>query len=132
MLMQLVYASRPFGFDAPTLAGILLSARRRNPALDVTGALLCRADLYLQLLEGPPAAIERLYDDIRRDDRHIEVTELVRRTVAERMFPGWAMRDDPAEGVMWSPDAVHQGAPTSVGDAEVLAIFQRLAADPSL
>jgi hypothetical protein len=41
---QLIYTSRPFGFDAGTLDDILISARRHNRANGITGALICRAD----------------------------------------------------------------------------------------
>jgi len=57
-LIQLVYASKPFGFDTATLNAILSDARRLNPANAITGALICREDLYLQLLEGPEPAVE--------------------------------------------------------------------------
>ena len=56
-MKQLIYRSEPFGFDRATLAGILMTARRNNRRDDITGALLCRSDLYLQLIEGPEAAI---------------------------------------------------------------------------
>ncbi len=46
-LMQLIYASTPFGFDNTTLNKILSVARRRNAQDQITGALVCRADLYL-------------------------------------------------------------------------------------
>jgi len=129
-LLQLTYASRPFGFDASTLAGILLDARRWNAREGITGALICRDDLYLQLLEGPEAAVEALYVRIRRDDRHIEVRPLTRRTIADddRLFGAWAMRDDPADPLVWSREAVHNGAAEQASEAEVLAIFRKLAA----
>ena len=50
--MQLIYASRPFGYDELTLVGILASARRNNERDGITGALICREDLFVQLLEG--------------------------------------------------------------------------------
>lgn len=126
-LLQLTYASRPFGFDAGMLAGILIDARRCNARDGITGALICRDDLYLQLLEGPPDAVEAAYARILQDDRHIEVRELTRRLVADRMFGAWAMRDDPAASWIWSRDEVHDGAAEQASEAEVLAIFQRLA-----
>jgi Sensors of blue-light using FAD len=58
-LLQLIYASTPFGFDNPTLNQILSVARRNNARDDVTGALICRADIYMQLLEGPCAAVTK-------------------------------------------------------------------------
>ena len=126
-LLQLSYASRPFGFDSAMLAGILIDARRCNSRDGITGALICREDLYLQLLEGPEAAVEAAYRRILRDDRHIEVRPLTRRRVADRLFGAWAMRDDPAQSWVWSREAVHNGAAETATEAEVLAIFTRLA-----
>ena len=50
-MIQLIYASRPFDFDEGTLAAILTVARGCNERDGITGALICRSDLYLQLLE---------------------------------------------------------------------------------
>lgn len=129
--LQLVYASRPFGFDAGTLISILFKARARNAEADVTGCLICRHDIYLQLLEGPADSVTRIYKKIREDDRHVEVTELVRRGVPERMFGKWAMRDDPVQSWMWSSEEIAAGAVEKTTPEEVLAIFQRLAQEPS-
>ena len=126
-MLQLTYASRPFGFDAAALAGILIDARRCNARDQITGALICRDDLYLQLLEGPAEAVEAAYDRIRRDDRHIEVRRLTRRLVVDRLFGAWAMRDDPAQSWVWSREAVHNGAAEQATEAEIIAIFGRLA-----
>ena len=51
-LIQIIYMSQPFGYDEAMLAGILLDARRCNKRDGITGALVCRHDIYLQLLEG--------------------------------------------------------------------------------
>lgn len=126
-LLQLVYASRPFGFDAATLISILFKARAKNAKADVTGCLICRDDLYLQLLEGPADQVADIYSKIRQDDRHVEVTELVRQDVTEWMFGKWAMRDDPVHSWMWTREQIDAGAMNSVTATEVLEIFQRLA-----
>ena len=126
-LLQLTYASRPLGFDGAMLAGILIDARRCNARDQITGALICRDDLYLQLLEGPDQAVEAAYDRIRRDDRHIEVRPLTRRRVSDRLFGAWAMRDDPAQSWIWTRDEVHEGAAERASEADVMAIFERLA-----
>jgi hypothetical protein len=126
-LIQLVYASRPFGFDEATLSAILMDARRANARDDITGALIVRHDLFLQLLEGPRDKVAAAYQRIRRDDRHVEVTRLVERPIEARMFPGWAMRDDPAQSWVWSIEAVNDGAIERTDQAEVLGFFQRLA-----
>lgn len=133
MLLQLTYASRPFGFEANILSSILIEARRCNARDGITGALICRNDLYLQLLEGPEQAVERTYARICADDRHIEVRGLTRRMIADdaRMFGAWAMRDDPAASWVWSRAEVEAGVPERASEGEVLGMFQRLPAmDP--
>jgi len=87
MMKQLIYRSRPFGFGNAVLADILLTARRNNRRDGITGALICRHDLHLQLSEGPPASIDALYAQIKVDDRHCDVQLLLMDEVAERMFP---------------------------------------------
>lgn len=129
-VMQLVYASRPFGFGDSALNGILIQARRNNARDDVTGALICRADLYLQLLEGPQGAVEAAFDRIAPDDRHLEVNCLVRGPAERRLFPDWAMRDDPARSWMWSPKAVAAGALAGATREEIVGIFERVASEP--
>jgi hypothetical protein len=129
--LQLVYASRPFGFDAGKLIDILFKARAWNAKADVTGCLICRDDIYLQLLEGPAENVTRIYKKILEDDRHVEVTQLVRRGVPERMFGKWAMRDDPVQSWMWSRDEIDAGAVNKATPEEVLAIFRRLAEESS-
>jgi Sensors of blue-light using FAD len=128
-LVQLIYSSEPFGFDEAMLGGILVQARRNNPALGITGCLVCRQDLYLQLLEGEDDAIEALYARIEKDDRHLAVSLLSRQTVSARMFPDWAMRDDPARSWLWSADAVAKGAARAASPLELQAIFGRIAAE---
>ena len=128
MLLQLVYASRPFGFDASTLTNILFDARRCNTRDGITGALICRDDLFLQLLEGPEQAVEAAYARICADDRHVEVRKLVRRKIGdhERLFGAWAMRDDPAASWVWSREEVDAGVPESSSEDEVLEMFRKL------
>jgi len=126
-LLQVVYASRPFGFDQSMLSNILMDARRANARDDITGALIARQDLYLQLLEGPEARVRDAYDRIAGDDRHLEVTPLVDRRVSARMFPGWAMRDDPAESWVWTAEEVREGAIERATEDEVIGFFTRMA-----
>lgn len=128
-LFQIVYSSQPFGFDASVLDDILTISRARNGRDDITGTLICRADMYLQLIEGPEAAIEATYQRIKSDDRHLEINMLVSRFVTDRLFPKWAMRDDPARSWMWTQQEVAAGAITAATPSQVLAIFERLASE---
>ena len=128
--LQLIYVSQSFGFDSATLAGILLDARRCNMRDGITGSLICRADLYLQLLEGPGEVVEACFARIGQDDRHLNVRLISHESGRERLFPHWAMRDDPARSWMWSAADVAAGAADSATADEVLAIFQRIAREP--
>jgi hypothetical protein len=128
MLTQLIYWSQPFGFDDAMLNGILIQARRNNGRNGLTGALIVRHDLYLQLLEGPAAAVDATFGRIRQDNRHLAVTLISRAEVPRRMFPEWSMRDDPAQSWLWTAKEVEGGALERATPAEVRAVFERLAA----
>lgn len=127
-LTQLIYYSQPFGFDDAMLNGILSDARRCNQRDDITGALVCRADVYLQLIEGPSTAVGAAFDRISQDDRHVDVRLLSRRDVSERLFPGWSMRDDPGHTWLWSREEVAGGALSRATEPELSAVFARVIA----
>jgi len=126
-MLELVYASRPFGYDNLTLYDILSVARQNNKRDGITGALVCREDLYLQLLEGPADAVTAAYKRIIHDGRHSEITKLSSTTKTDRLFPEWAMRDDPARSWMWTVAEVRAGAVERASSDEVRNVFFRLA-----
>jgi hypothetical protein len=125
---RIIYRSQPFGFDTAMLAGILSAARRNNPRYGITGALVCRHDLYLQLIEGPADAIDALYAQICEDDRHFDMRLLLSEDMGERMFPAWAMLDDTAPSQFWSAEDVAAGTLEAASPEELRAPFVRLAA----
>jgi len=109
-LHQIIYSSQPFGYDAAILSGVLLDARRCNERDEITGALICRRDTYLQLLEGHEAAVHSAFERISRDDRHVGVALRISEPVAERMFGDWAMLHDPSKSWLWTEQDVANGA----------------------
>jgi Sensors of blue-light using FAD len=123
---RLIYRSQPFGFDTAILAGILSGARRNNPKWGITGALICRHDVYLQLIEGPSDPIETLYSRILQDDRHLDVRLLLKDEMNNRLFPAWAMLDDEAPSLFWSAEDVAEGALEAASPDTLLAPFIRL------
>ncbi|MBT8412289.1 MAG: BLUF domain-containing protein [Octadecabacter sp.] len=125
---QIIYASQPFGYDDSTLGAILLDARRCNKRDGITGALVCRPDIYLQLLEGPDAAVEAAYGRISRDDRHANINRLVDQTVTDRMLGQWEMLHDPATSWLWSAEDVADGALERATPEDITAVFRSLEA----
>ncbi len=130
-LTQLIYTSRPFGFDDLGLMNILLVSRHNNERDSITGSLICREDIYLQLLEGPRAAVSSTYARILHDDRHAEVVLLWAGDLQERLFPAWFMRHDPVQSWMWTPQQVRAGAVTEASAEDIRKIFVRLASSTS-
>jgi blue light- and temperature-responsive anti-repressor len=95
-LYKLVYCSRNRiqGSNAEVtseLQTILSSARRNNPALGLTGALLYNEGNFAQVLEGPLKSVERIFEMIQRDPRHSEVTVVHNDPATGRDFPEWSM-----------------------------------------
>jgi hypothetical protein len=125
-LFRVIYTSRPFGFDAGTLTSILMEARRANVRDGITGALICRADIYLQWLEGPEQQVKKALERIERDDRHLEVKVHVAEKVSERKFGEWAMLHDPAATWTWSQGDVADGAVERATPEEITGFFTQL------
>jgi hypothetical protein len=100
-IFQLMYvstASWPPNNDE--LAAILDVSRAKNRRLDVTGLLLYIDQSFLQILEGPEAAVMEIFRPIERDRRHFGIRVLVQQYVAERLFGEWSMGFD-----RWTRDA---------------------------
>ena len=126
-MQQIIYASRPFGYDGAILSSILAQSRVRNAQNDITGALICRPDIYMQLLEGPTGKVENLFDRIQNDDRHVEVQLLVRGKIEDRLFPEWAMKHDPAVTWLWTPQEIRGGALEKASAREIRSVFVKSA-----
>ena len=124
-LKHVIYISRPTHFDHLVLEDILTKSRSNNPAIGVTGNLIYHADLFLQLLEGPPLAVHKLYQTILADNRHADIVNLRDETFSRRLFASWAMRDDPVKTWMWTRDEVSKGILNDLGSEDAMNIFTR-------
>jgi hypothetical protein len=125
-VFRTVYSSRPFGFDTGTLSSILSDARRLNTRDGITGALICRHDIYLQWLEGPEAQVRACLSRIARDDRHVDMLVHVTESVPDRLFADWSMLHDPAATWIWTPEQVAADARETASPRDVKAFFLRL------
>jgi hypothetical protein len=91
-LIHCIYSSAAVpGFEERDLPGILDVSRWNNQRLGVTGMLLYVQGSFFQVLEGPAASVDPLYESITRDARHTRVTCIIREAIARRTFPDWTM-----------------------------------------
>ncbi len=73
------------------LSAILLQSRQHNKKADITGVLLCLHGRIIQVLEGGEGSLNLLYDRIKQDDRHTNVTTLINQPIDRRLFSSWNM-----------------------------------------
>lgn len=108
-LLVIVYVSSAVPMlSRRSLARLLARSRAYNQAHDITGVLLYHDGCFMQALEGPPIAVEDLFDRIKRDPRHRGVIELCREPAGQREFPFWPMvlaPDFRALGLTWAGQA---------------------------
>lgn len=91
-IREVVYQSRAIdSFHPDQLAGLLEQCRRNNREANLTGLLLYHAGDFLQVLEGPPEEVERVFKIIRADPRHYRVNIILDRTQPRRSFSEWEM-----------------------------------------
>ena len=139
MLVRLMYASRATGaVDPDAMQSILRQCKDNNPPLGITG-LLCHCNtsaVFMQVLEGGRAAVNRLYLTIAQDPRHTDVMLLSYEEIPERRFAGWAMgqvnlaRLNPALLLKYSATPVLD--PYSMSGPVSLAMFGELVATASI
>lgn len=91
-LLQVAYmSSAARSWSQDELLAALTQFRARNLAHGITGMLLHFDGNFLQVLEGPAAAVGDLLARIMRDPRHHGFLELLRRPLRQREFDGWSM-----------------------------------------
>ena len=93
LYQRLIYRSRAVATQDrdKVLSQILDVANRHNRAHGITGALTLYDDCFIQVIEGPPAQIDRLMAILECDPRHRDVQVLGRWAASHRLFGGWAM-----------------------------------------
>ncbi|MBX2850820.1 MAG: BLUF domain-containing protein [Phycisphaeraceae bacterium] len=66
-------------------------AALNNAQQSITGLLLYGSGHYLQVLEGNPTSLKRLYDRISKDTRHMSCDVLYEHKRVVKLFPKWNM-----------------------------------------
>lgn len=101
-MRRVVYRSRYVG-DTPLADAEQIRSRsgRYNRSAGITGLLWCGGSTFLQVIEGPTAAVDALFERIAGDRRHDAVSVLFDAAVDERLFENWSVAlaafDDPAD-----------------------------------
>lgn len=91
-LFRLIYLSHATKeFSSEELQELLRGSRERNDLSHITGLLIYLRDNFLQVLEGPRAEVERLYQNLLTDSRHEQLEILIQGQVNERLFSEWSM-----------------------------------------
>jgi hypothetical protein len=92
MLAHLSYTSRRTPLCAEQeIERILASAAHHNPQLGITGVLIYSDEKFFQYMEGEYRAIVTLYDKIKLDPRHTDVTLLSMGPIKVKGFTNWSM-----------------------------------------
>jgi hypothetical protein len=73
------------------LENLLAVSRTRNLQRGITGLLLFRDGIFIQVLEGETAAVQLVYRLICQDPRHHSPVKLLEEPISSRRFPGWSM-----------------------------------------
>lgn len=73
------------------LQNILDTAILNNAANDITGCLIYHNSCFVQILEGNESDLMQLFEKIKEDPRHKEVTLLWENDVDKRTFDNWNM-----------------------------------------
>lgn len=101
-LQHISYISR---LSDPVTIGDLIADmehfRTKNLTLGITGCIAFEGERIMQILEGPQAAVDGLFETIRTDPRHREVIELERKPIDRMSFRHWGMVRRPIADVVF-------------------------------
>ena len=138
-MAYLSFATRRFRSNCDQeIQHILEQARTHNSDKGITGQLVYRSGIFLQLLEGDKTEITSLLGRILLDsDRHENIKILLNQPMEDRIFPDWNMAyknlDNAALDIVncivpWQKlVSVSANGKTTSGD-EILKVFEELAA----
>ncbi|MFM9926389.1 diguanylate phosphodiesterase [Variovorax sp. H27-G14] len=91
-LVQIAYVSKAKqAFDPPAMAELMRRSSSANESRGLTGFLLYDSAHFFQLLEGPPAAVDHLFEKIRGDARHGDIVCVLSEPLQARAFSEWSM-----------------------------------------
>ena len=83
----------PDDADASSVPAIVKQARALNASAGITGVLAFDGECFVQYVEGPPDAVQKLAAALARDTRHTRFKLHTQGSIelAERRFSAWTM-----------------------------------------
>lgn len=89
---KLIYISSPkVEVTESLISEILSKAIRRNNSLQISGMLTYFHGKFMQLIEGDKEAVDELFNIIRLDPTHDDITILLQKQSDQRCMPTWIM-----------------------------------------
>lgn len=91
-MLSIVYASSAVRlFTRAELVDLLEVSHKANREHGISGMLLYRGGNFIQVIEGENEEVLQLYENIKADPRHKDVTLLTQDPITTRQFPDWTM-----------------------------------------
>lgn len=73
------------------ISHLLTRARERNSEKGITGVLLLVDSNFMQYLEGPKQSLDTIFEIIKNDPIHKDITEIINEPINARLYSGWNM-----------------------------------------
>ena len=91
-LRRIIYTSKSTKrFNKRNLLDLLHDSRTYNKIDNITGVLMHREEVFLQVIEGRSEVIDDLFTRLKRDPRHDEIKIIFDSSVTCRFFSNWSM-----------------------------------------
>ncbi len=91
-MISITYASSATSLFSEALVPDLVDqCQRNNSRLGITGILAYSDGNFMQVIEGADLVIDTLYQRIKLDPRHRDVTTIHQQRIEAREFQGWSM-----------------------------------------
>ena len=91
-MKQLIYVSRPsHELDPEVITDILTVSTKKNFENSISGILICDGEYFVQCFEGDEKAVNQLYANICKDNRHYDIKLLGIIDIDHKDFENWEM-----------------------------------------
>jgi len=91
-MIKLIYASSAvYPFSEDELLSLLETAHENNAKRNITGMLVYGNGDFLQVIEGEEDQINTLFEIIKQDHRHTDITLIAKTHITQRTFTDWKM-----------------------------------------